>query len=146
MSLHDAIDRLNSVFFDADGFAESVTYIPQGFEAESFSINAIVDWGDEEGNNQVRGEGRSTLNQDRGRSVRSSAIVELPTTRVVDGVTVRMLVNENGRDRILVTKPGDATPTRLSVKRVIARDGSAMSVLCNHETEYAAQNRTTRFG
>ena len=148
MSLHDAIGEMNSIFFDADGgFAESVTYLPQGSTEDQFTLDAVVDWGDEEGNNQVRGEGRATLNQDRGRTTRGSVVVELPTTRTNDdGDVVNVVVNENGRDRIHVTKHGSGVVTKLSVKRIVARDEAAQAVLCHTETEHAAQPRKTRFG
>ncbi len=146
MSLHDAIDEMNAIFFDAEGFGEVVTYLPQGSEADEFEITAVVDWGNEEGNNQVRGEGRASMNQDRGRSTRGSIIVELPTTRVdEDGDVVNVVVSENGKDRIRVTKHGSGVIRNLAVKRIVGRDEAAQSVLCHTETEYTAQPRKSRF-
>ena len=82
MTLHERIDSLNELFFDTERFAEDVVYVPNGNEAKRFTIPAVVDWDNEEGNNQIRGSGRTGMNEDRGRSVRASVIVELPTTRV----------------------------------------------------------------
>ena len=44
MSLHEQFESLNGVFFDTEGFAEEVTYIPQGDPSNAFTINAVVDW------------------------------------------------------------------------------------------------------
>ena len=146
MSLHDAIDDLNDAFFDADsGFAEEIVYSPLGIAANEFQINAVVDWGDEEGSNQVRGEGRSNLNADRGRSTRSTPVVELPTRRKVRGVMVPVVVSETGKDRIIVTKHGSDEKVVLTVKRIIARDEAAQSVLCHITNQHQTQTRKSRF-
>lgn len=148
MSLHDAIQAANKVFFDpVAGFAEQVTYIPQGVLDDEFDIDGVVDWDNEEGNNQMRGEGRSSLNQDHGRTTRGSIQVELPTTRkTTAGATVAMVVNENGKDRIVVTRHGSGETVTLVVKRILARDEAAQLVLCHTETEHMATPRKTRFG
>ena len=148
MNLHDAIAGLNDVFFDTvDGFAEQVTYQPGGSEADQFTIPAVVDWGDEEGSNQNRGDGRSDLNQDRGRSTRTTPTVELPISRQVDHATrVPVVVREDGKDRIIVARHGTSTNVRLSVKRIVGRDEAAQSVLCHFESQHETQTRKTRFG
>lgn len=149
MTLHDEFIALNDVFFDTEiGFAEEVTYVPRGIEANQFITNAVVDWSNEEGNNQVRGDGRASLNQGRGRSVRRSVVIELPTTRTLeDGSIVPFDVNEDGRDRVKVTEPGRSTTITLSVKRIISRDEAMQSVLCTVTAEFAAQSvRTGRLG
>ena len=147
MSLNQRIDSLNELFFDSERFAEDVVYVPNGNEANRFTIPAVVDWDNEEGNNQIRGSGRTGMNADRGRSVRATVIVELPATRVdANGDTVPMHVNERGRDRIVVQRHGTAKMVRLSVKRVVGRDTGALSVLCHIVTELAAQPMRARFG
>lgn len=146
MSLHDAIDDLNDIFFDADGFAESITYVPGGVMANKFLINAVVDWADEEGSNQIRGEGRTNLNRDKGRSVRTSPVVELPMFRMVHGIRTPVTVDESGKDRIIATKHGTRETVTLVVKRIIGRDEAAQSVLCHFVTQHETQTRKTRFG
>jgi len=156
MTLHDEIEAMNDVFFDTvGGFAETVTYLPQGDSDCQFTIDAVVDWDNEEGNNQVRGDGRSDLNKSQGRSVRQTIIVELPTTRVIvtDSETdpptteiIKLVVDENGKDRIVVAKHGSDETVTLSVKRVIGRDASAQSVLCVRTVRYEAQSINSRMG
>ena len=148
MTLQDTIDDANSVFFDKqNGFAQEVTYIPDGNTANQFTIDAVVDWDNEEGNNQIRGSGRTGMNVERGRSVRATVVVELPTTRINDDEEVVAIdVNERGRDRILAKRHGTPDTVRLSVKRVIGRDLAALSVLCHIESEFAAQPKERRMG
>ncbi|QEF98153.1 hypothetical protein Mal15_22010 [Stieleria maiorica] len=145
MSLHDAISELNDIIFDTDGFAETIEYWPLGVEANKFEVDAVVDWSDEEGSNQVRGDGRSSLNADKGREVRRTAIIELPIERVDDsGATVRLSVSESGKDRIVVTE-GDSQ-FKLRVKRIIGHDEAVQTVLATRSTEYQAGKRFERKG
>lgn len=147
MNLHDAIVDANAVFFDAEsGFAEEVTFRPGGKVSKEFPINAIVDWGDEEGANQIRGEGRSSLNRDKGRSTRTTPIVEMPTKVTHRGVVIPVIVGDDGKDRIVVKKHGTDETVTLAVKRIIARDEAAQSVLCHFETQHQTQTRKSRFG
>ena len=149
MSLHDEIATANGHFFSADAFAETVTYVPQGVDGDAFTIAAVVDWDNEEGNNQVRGDGRSDLNRDGGRSVRQSVIVELPTSRDDPnnpGTLIPMTVDENGKDRIKVTQHGSGNVVVLSVKRIVGRDEAAQSVLCTRTVRHQAQPIHSRSG
>ncbi|MEM6980600.1 MAG: hypothetical protein AAF539_13135 [Planctomycetota bacterium] len=145
-TLHETIDGLNDVFFDPELFAESIIFQPLGDSDDQFTINALIDWGDEEGNNQLRGEGRATLNQHKGRTTRTNVIVDLPTRRVVDLQQVPINVSESGRDRIVVTDPNTDTQVRLAVRRVLGRDRAQMTLLCGRETQHETQPVKTRFG
>ena len=49
MNLHQKIAAASSVFFDTEGFAEELTYVPQGDSNHQFTIVAVVDWDNEEG-------------------------------------------------------------------------------------------------
>lgn len=145
LNLHDEIARLNDVVFDTEGFAETVEYWPLGVEANSFDVDAIVDWSDEEGSNQVRGDGRGSLNANKGREVRSTAVVDLPIERVdATGDCVRLNVSQSGKDRIVVTE-GDST-VKLRVKRIIGHDEAVQTVLCTRTTEYQAPHSVERRG
>lgn len=140
MTLHDVIEAFNTTLFNTDEFAESVSYWPLGVEANAFTINAVVDWNTEEGNNQVQGDGRSNLNADKGRHIRSSAIVELPRTRIDStGAEVPLRVNESGKDRIAITEHSQTV--MLNVKRVVGHDEGSQSVLCVFPREVRANTK-----
>ncbi len=146
MNLHDAIAGLNDAFFDTDGFAEEVIYLPEGNSSWQFPVNAIVDWEAEEGNGQIRGQGRAGLNQQRGRSTMSQITVEMPTTRIVNEQPVPMRVSESGKDRVIVNLPGSKRTARFAVRRIIGRDEAAISVLCTREKQHETQSVKSRFG
>ena len=148
MSLHERIVDSNNHIFNAEiGFAEEVVCRPDGLEANAFPVNAIVDWGDEEGANQIRGEGRNGLNRDKGRATRTTPIVELPISRVDEtDETLLITVTEDGKYRIVVKNPVTGLDVTLSVKRIIGRDEAAQSVLCHFETQHQTQTRKSRFG
>ncbi|QDV84992.1 hypothetical protein TBK1r_39440 [Stieleria magnilauensis] len=139
------IAEANDVFFDTDGFAETVVYWPLGVAANAFEVDAIVDWSDEEGSNQVRGDGRGSLNAEKGRIVRSSAVIEFPTHRIDEtGNCVPMVISSSGKDRVLVSEH-DRT-IKLNVKRIIGHDAAVQSVLCTRQTEHQASHAVGRRG
>ena len=139
-NLDDVMEELSDVFFDVDGFADSVTYIPQGVTANQFKVNANVDFANEEGSNQVRGEGRGDLNQARGRSTQLSISIDFPTKRrLANGKRTPMEINENGKDRVVVELPGTDKKVKLAVRRIVGRDEIGITVLCSKRTEHVAQ-------
>ncbi len=145
MNLHDAIAEMNDIIFDTEGFAETVEYWPLGVEANKFEIAAVVDWGDEEGSNQVPGDGRGSLNANKGREVRSSAVIELPRERIDDqGECVSVNASQSGKDRVVIVERG--VEVRLNVKRVIGHDAATQSVLCTNKTEFSAPHSVERRG
>lgn len=145
LNLHDEIARLNDIVFDTEGFAETVVYWPLGVEANSFEVDAIVDWADQEGSNQVRGDGRSSLNRDKGRTVRDSVVIDFPISRVdASGATVPMSVSESGKDRVVVQQQGRSV--KLNVKRIIGQDEAVQTVLCTRTNEFQAPHTAERRG
>ncbi|QDV40890.1 hypothetical protein Enr13x_07260 [Stieleria neptunia] len=133
------------MFFDTDGFAETVEYWPGGIQADAFEVDAIVDWSDEEGSNQVRGDGRGSLNADKGRVVRSSAVIDFPVHRIDDaGNCVPLVISSSGKDRVIVTENDQAI--KLNVKRIIGHDAAVQSVLCTRQKEHQASHSVGRRG
>jgi len=136
MSLNAAIAAQNAIFTSRTaGFGEAVFHIPGGQRQFQEPINAIVDWDAEEGAGDNRGDQRR-VNQDQGRAVRRSIVVECAVT---------VPVKEDGRDQFEVTDPATNQPVLISVKRIIGRDAGMQSVLCVLTTEYQAQ-QGRRFG
>ena len=145
MNLHERIAEANAVFFDTDGFAETVEYWPLGSQADGFEVPAVVDWSDEEGSNQVRGDGRGSLNAEKGRVVRSSAVIDFPVRRMDDeGNCVPLVISSTGKDRVIVTESGQAI--KLNVKRIVGHDADVQSVLCTRHTEHQAPHSVGRRG
>jgi len=136
MSLNAAIAEMNAIFTNpVTGFGEEVFHIPGGRQADKAAIDAIVDWDAEEGNGDNRGDQRR-VNQDQGRAVRRTVIVECE---------VSVPVNEDGHDQFEVVDPKTGLPTLIAVKRIIGRDAGMQSVLCVWTQEYQAQ-KGRRFG
>lgn len=133
---------LDAIFDTECGFGETLEYLPGGDESLAFALVGVVCWADEEGSNQNPGEGRSQLNRDRGRKIRSVATIELPTFRPDDCEPLR--VRPDGSDRIKVTE-GDDT-LLLVVKRVIGHDAGSQTVLCHKTTEVMATGYRERMG
>jgi hypothetical protein len=130
VSLNAAIKSLNAVFTSpVAGFGELVWHIPGGMFEQRVQYNAVVDWDAEEGQNNVRGDGR-VINQDRGRATRQSVVIEIAST---------VQVSENGKDQFQVTDPVSEELVTLGVKRIIGRDAGLQSVLCIRTTEHQAQ-------
>jgi hypothetical protein len=130
VSLNQAIKDLNAIFVNAEsGFAETVYHIPGGVSDDRVELLGVVDWDAEEGQNNVRGDGR-VINQDRGRSTRQSCMIELPSS---------VLVRETGRDQFEVMDPVTETLVLMGVKRIIGRDAGMQTVLCIRTTEHSAQ-------
>lgn len=147
MTFEDVLAEVNDAFFTSD-FADEVVYLPQGQDKHKFTTSAIVDWSDEEGNNQVRGDGRS-INQDRGRSSRHSVKIDLPLLRTDPNDATKqipLICNFNGKDRIIIKEYGANKTITVSVKRAVGRDSGMQTILCTFAREQAAQMRRTRFG
>lgn len=140
MSLSEVFDDLGDVFFSTDLFGSTVTYIPQGLSENQFEVDANVDFANEEGSNQNRGEGRGSLNRDRGRTTQMSPTITFPTNRkLADGSRTPMVISENGKDRVLVKFPGTTRKVKIAVRRVVKRDEVGITVLCAKSTEHVAQ-------
>ena len=138
MSLNEEIRAANDVYFDLEGFAEQIEFWPGGDPAQAQTIPAIVDWAQEEGNNTVRGDGRSSLNENRGRSVRSSCILELKS---------EVKVSDSGKDVFLVPdyqNPGQRVKVR--AKRRIGQDIGTQSWLTVRRVEHVSQTGGGRIG
>lgn len=148
MSMHDVIAELDEVFFDTElGFGDTaVIYIPQGDEQQKFETPARVNWDNEEGDNQIRGDGRTGLNHDRGRSIRHTVLIDLPNSKTIAGVKTPLVVNTNGKDRIVTKKHGSDKEVTLSVKRIVGRDVAEQTVLCSYGIEHAPQTHKNRMG
>lgn len=131
VSVHQAIKEMNAIFTSPTvGFGEAVYHIPGGVVANRTEVAAAcVDWDAEEGRNEVRGDGR-TVNQDRGRSVRQTVVIEVP---------VSVQVSEDGRDQFEVMDPVSESLVLVSVKRILGRDAGLQSVLATRITEHMAQ-------
>jgi hypothetical protein len=130
MSLNAAIAGLNTIFTSPTaGVGESIYHIPGGRQAYKEPINAVVDWDAEEGAGDNRGDQRR-VNQDQGRAVRRTIVVECAVT---------VAINESGNDQFEVTDPKTGDPVLIAVKRIIGRDAGMQSVLCVATQEYQAQ-------
>lgn len=126
----------------------TIDYWPLGVEDDKFEVNANIDWRNLEGSNQVRGDGRSSVNANHGRAIRGSIEVCLPKTWCdADGAEISVAVSESGKDRIIVTHEG--VKLMFNVKRVIRRDqstGGTQTILCVRPKEFAAQMTQQRQG
>lgn len=111
-------------------FGEDVWHLPGGVLADRAKTTAIVDWGEELGSNEVRGDGISGLNQDRGRSIRRTLKID---------VAVGFDVEEDGKDKFQVTNPTTEELELWSVKRTVGRDGGLRSLLLVRQIEHQAQ-------
>lgn len=109
---------------------EDVWLVPDGDLLQRRPLTAVVDWSAEAGSNQVRGDGTSELNQDRGRSIRRSVIIDIPVTTAVQ---------EDGKDKFQITNPTTDELELYSVKRVVGRDAALQSVLLVKQIEHQAQ-------
>ena len=130
MSLNEAIKQMNAMFTSSVyGFAKKVYHVPGGVAASRVELNAVVYWDSEEGQNNVRADGRA-VNQDRGRAVRSSIVLEMASS---------INVSDDGRDYFEVIDPVSGEWLRFSVKRILGRDAGMQSVLCVRMVEHQAQ-------
>ncbi|MCC9603504.1 hypothetical protein LOC67_23390 [Stieleria sp. JC731] len=128
-AIENAEAALASVMTNTEMFAETITLYSQGDMDSPQSINADVSWADEEGSNSVRGDGRSSLNQDRGKSVRQTCTIEMPSS---------VSINENGRDIIKVTDPS-GSEVYVNLHRRAGADPVSQTLVCVRTNEFFSQ-------
>lgn len=123
--LSACFSQMRSLVLDGCLFADTVDHLKPGQAATT--LNADVSWADEAGENSVRGDGRSTLNQDRGKKVRSTCILEI-SSAVQVGV----------KDRFRVQTP-DGQFVIVSFKRRDGIDEATQTLVCVANQEIEAQ-------
>jgi len=131
MNLNQAITAMNDTFLsETTGFAEPVWHWPAGNKTDRVQRSAVVDWDAEEGQQNVRGDGR-IVNGDSGRSIRQSVVLEM---------AANITILDDGRDKFELLDPMSGEWVLFGVKRIIGRDRGMQSVLCIRVTEYQTQN------
>lgn len=124
-----AAERLAALVKSDRMFGEVVKYYPQGDMDSPQSLQCDVSWADEGGDNSVRGDGRSSLNQGRGKRTRSTVTIEAPAS---------IAFNENGRDLFEVTDP-TGNQAFLTVHRRDGIDEMTQTLVCVISKEHFAQ-------
>ena len=138
MSLNDSIRDLNRVFLSTKLFGELIEFMPGGDPSQGQQVSAVVDWAQEEGNNTIRGDGRSSLNEARGRSIRSTCIIE---------VNSELSVSDSGKDLFLVPDYQDAGQrVKVRAKRRIGQDAGTQTWICTRRVEHESQTGGGRIG
>lgn len=146
MGYDDEMASFSDAMFSDEAFGELVIIRPRGSIEDQFEIAVVVDQSNQEGSNQMRGEGRGSLNSEHGRSVVSELLIEIPRTRTLDdGSVVEVVISESGKDRVVI-HPGQSSERVLPIRRIVASDRISMTVLASQTDQFAPQvKRPSRF-
>ena len=117
----DIISDASAVFLDTDEFAESISWYPKGVLGDLETITAIVTRDHEEGTREAHGDGVVNDEQEAGRTIRTSLVIEVlatvaitdppedmrPDLFAIDGKTwalKRVLGRDDGLQTLLVVR------------------------------------------